>query len=91
MLVNNNITMGWLLGTRYRSASLSPVVVVVDAPRLIMWISLLGRGPGTTDHMALGSARQVCEGPSVDVGIRRCVGVGLVCVYNMVGGGRYII
>ncbi len=29
--------------------------------------------------------------PSVDVGTRRFVGVGLVCVYNMVGGGRYII
>ena len=29
--------------------------------------------------------------PSVDVGIRRFVGVGLVCVYNMVGGGGYIL
>ena len=56
-----------------------------------MWISLLGRGPGTTDHMALGSARRFVKAASVDVGICRFVGVGLVCVYDMVGGGRYII
>ena len=28
--------------------------------------------------------------PSVDVGLRRFVGGGLVCVYNMAGGGRYM-
>ena len=65
MLVNNSLIIGWLWGTRYRFASSSHVVVVVDAPELVMWTSLLGRGPGTTDHItALGSA-QVREGLSV--------------------------
>ena len=48
------------------------MVVVVDVQKLIVWTSLLGRGLGTTDHMALGSA-QVCEGPE-----RRC-GKSSVC------------
>ena len=54
-------------------------------------VDLLARA-WTWYHRPYGARkRATCvKDPSVDVGIRRFVGGGLVCVYNMVDGGRYI-